>query len=189
MRTLHHLTEQLGDEGLARLRGLLLVRLVQAGGGSGNDGLLHLFLLPSEPLGTRFVLYETAQTHNFNKPPRKSIAAATKALRAAGGDPRHLRGGDRRWATVDPEARALYLGSGWRFASPNPRVLTTTMARLVDTTALYVTVGVDGEPLIAQVSKPYLLGDGRQRSDTVAAVAAGEGGPFELIDTLVQLLR
>jgi hypothetical protein len=47
------------------------------------------------------------------------------------------------------------------------------IARLVDTTALYVTVGVDRDPLIAQVSKPYLLGDGQQRSDTVTA--AGEG--------------
>ncbi|MFI5591102.1 hypothetical protein ACIA5G_39045 [Amycolatopsis sp. NPDC051758] len=185
MRTLHHLTE-LGDEGLARLRGLLLVRLVQAGRGRGNDGLLHLFLLPSEPLGTRFVLYETAQAFDGDVPPPKATAAATRALRAAGGDPRQLPGGDRRWAEVDPQARALYLGSGWRVASPNPRVQTTTIARLVDTTALYLTVGVDGEPLIAQVSKPYLLGDVKQRSDTVTA--AGEV-PFQLIDTLVQLLR
>jgi hypothetical protein len=185
MRTLHHLTD-LGVDGLARLRGLLLVRLVQAGRGRGNDGLLHLFLLPSQQSKTRFVLYETAHPFDGDAPEPEATGAATAALRAAGGDPRHLPGGDRRWAEVDPHADALYLGSGWRFASPNPRVQTTTIARLVDDTALYATVGIDGEPLIAQVSKPYLLGDGKQRSDTVAA--AGEG-PFQLIDTLVQLLR
>ncbi|WP_158895464.1 hypothetical protein [Amycolatopsis anabasis] len=89
----------------------------------------------------------------------------------AGGDPRHLADGDRRWAIADPQARALYLGTGLRCAGPHPEVHGTTIARLVAGTALFLTIGAGGQPLVAQASKPYRLSEDTRPADGIDALA------------------
>ncbi|MBN6034052.1 hypothetical protein [Amycolatopsis sp. 195334CR] len=185
IQTLNQLTG-LGQDGLARLRGLLLIRLLQAGRENRDDGLLRLLLLPPEPDDTRFALYEIAQALDGNAPVPEAIEGAVAALDAASGDPCHLPEGDRRWAGGDPQARGLYRGTGLRADSPHPAVHGTTIARLVDGTAPFLTIGVADQPLIAQASEPYRLSNDTRPADDVEAVA---DPPFQIVDALTQYLR
>ena len=179
MRTLTATLAGFDQDKASRFRGLVLRQVLRAGRGAGEPGLLHLFLLAPEPGGTRFAIYETPQAVRLDLPIPQAIQAAVDVLHAAGGDPRDVEDTGRRRPAIDPEHRGLYLGTGARFAGPG--VAGTTIARLVDQTALCLSAAGD-----IQCSEPYVLDDTAHPAGDVPAAAEP---PFLLIDTIVDYLR
>jgi hypothetical protein len=186
MKTLTTQLAAFDDQKAARFRGMVLLQLLRAGRATPTTGLLHLFLLPPAPGSTRFAIYETGQPTDFALEMHEVIRTAVDALSAADGDPRQVPGADQRWREIDANGDALYLGSGARFASANPELSCTTIARLVDTTALYLTQTTDGHPLIADASRPYLVNDEHVPATEITATTEP---PFLLVDTIEQYLR
>ncbi|HVV14665.1 hypothetical protein [Amycolatopsis sp.] len=186
MKTLTAQLTAFDDTTAARLRGMVLLQLLRAGQSAPATALLHLFLLPPATGETRFAIYETRQPAEFALEMPEVISSALAALGDAGGDPRRVEGADEGWRELDAEGDALYLGTGARFASTNPELSCTTIARLVDTTALYLTQAADGQPLIADASNPFVVNDEQVPAKEIAAI--GEP-PFQLVDSIERSLR
>jgi len=184
MRTLTTTLAGFDQDQACRFRGLVLLQLLRASRGATDAGLLHLFLLPPEPGSTRFAIYETAQAVRLDLPIPQAIQAAVDVLHHAGGDPRSVEDAGQRWQQIDADRRALYLGTGARFAGR--AVEGTTIARLVDHTALYFSLAEDGRARATQCSEPYCLDDTTYPADRIPAAAEP---PFLLIDTIVQYLQ
>ncbi|TVT56299.1 hypothetical protein FNH05_08630 [Amycolatopsis rhizosphaerae] len=174
------------DEGrAARFRGLVLGELVRSMRAARAPGVVHLFLLPPRPGRTRFTLYETTQPINLEVPVPEAIRQVVEALHEAARDPRQVAGADTGWREVDAGADAFYLGSGARFAHPAPHG--STVARLVDHTALSVTLQGDPPRLALQASAPVVF---QERTYPVTPdIPAVQQPPFVLIDTIVRFLR
>lgn len=187
MRTLTALLAGFEAHKAARFRGLVVGQLVRAARSDPEPGLLHLFLLPPAPGQTRFALYETAQPLNLEVPVPEAIREVLQTLHSSAGDPRGVPGGDQRWRSIDTARQGLYLGTGARFAGIVPGRTGTTIARLVDQTALYVSLDTHRRPVALHASQPMIFND-----EPVPAIdnipAAGEP-PFVLIDTVVGFLR
>lgn len=174
------------DEGrAARFRGLVLGELVRSMQLARDPGLVHLFLLPPRPGSTRFTLYETTQPINLDVPVPEAIRLVIEALHKAAGDPRLAAGADARWRAVDAEGQGFYLGSAARFAHPAPHG--STIARLVDQTALSVRLRDGRNALALQASAPVIF---HERTYPAAPdMPAVQQPPFVLIDTVVRFLR
>ena len=186
MKTLTALLASFQEHKAARFRGLVLSQLVRAAQASAEPGLLHLFLLPPQPGQTRFALYQTTQPLNLDVPIREAIRQVLDTLGRFDGDPRVVPGVDQRWRDVDAGQQALYLGTGARFASVNPQLAGTTITRLVDHTAFYLTLGPDQRPIVLHASQPVILHD---EPIPAAHIPAIKDPPFVLIDTVVRFLR
>ncbi|KAA9156446.1 hypothetical protein FPZ12_027555 [Amycolatopsis acidicola] len=187
MKTLTAQLAAFDEQKAARFRGIVLRQLIRAGcEAPATTSLLHLFLLPPAEGSSRFAIYETSQPADFSLELPELTRTAVEALKAADLDPRRTEGADQSWREVDADEDALYLGTGARFASSNPELNCTTIARLVDETALYLTQTTDGQPLLAQVSNPCLINDEKLPA---AEIAELDAPPFQLIDTLEQCLR
>jgi hypothetical protein len=182
MRTLTALLATFDVNRAARFRGLVLGQLIRTMRTCPEPGLLHLFLLPPEPGQTRFTLYETAQPLNLEVPVPEAIRLVLEALHEAAGDPRQVRGADVAWRTIDPGRRGSYLGTGARFANPDPSLHGATIARLVDDTALYVTPASE-----LQSSQPVIFND--EPYLATSDIPATQEAPFVLIDTIVGFLQ
>ncbi|GHE87998.1 hypothetical protein GCM10017786_19840 [Amycolatopsis deserti] len=182
-RTLAGLTE----DGAARLRGLLLRQLIRMPHGRpGEFVVLHLFLVPPEPGGSRYALYEVAQPL-VDEPLPQVQGRALSELQAAHGDPRLVPGADQGWRDADPGRRGVYLGTGARFTGSRPGITGTTIARLVDHTAVMFVLDDQHQPVFLQSSKDLVVA-GERLPPSPEIPALGKP-PFLLIDALVAYLR
>lgn len=184
MRTLTATLAGFDQDKASRFRGLVLRQLLRASRGATDPGLVHLFLLPPEPGSTRFAIYETPQSVRLDLSIALAIQAAVDELHDAGDDPREIEAPGSRWQRIDPERRALYLGTGARFAGAE--VAGTTIARLVDRTAFYFRVADDGRTREVHCSEQYSFDD---ETHPAGEIPATVGPPFLLVDTMVQYLH
>jgi hypothetical protein len=186
MRTLTTLLATFDEQKAARFRGLVLGQLLRTAR-DREPGLLHLFLLPPRPGKNRFAIYETAQPLNLEVPVPEAIRQVLATLRESDGDPRTVPGVDQRWRQVDGERQGFYLGTGARFASATPELTGTTIGRLVDRTAFYLTPDADHQPVSVRASEPMILND--EPVPAIDEIPASKEPPFVLIDTVVGFLR
>ncbi|HVW43873.1 MAG TPA: hypothetical protein VHC18_21245 [Amycolatopsis sp.] len=184
MRTLTATLAGFDQDKASRFRGLVLRQLLRASRRAADPGLLHLFLLPPESGSTRFAIYETPQSVRLDLSIALAIQAAVDELHDAGSDPRGIEAAGSLWQRIDPERRALYLGTGARFAGPE--VAGTTIARLVDRTALCFSLAEDGGTNAVHCTEPYCLDDETRPAGEIPATV---GPPFLLVDTMVQYLH
>lgn len=187
MKKLTALLATFDEHKAARFRGLVLRQLVRAACGTHDPGLLHLFLLPPGPGATRFSIYETKQPLNLEVPVPAAIREVLDTLHEFEGDPRVVPGADQRWRDVDTDQKALYLGTGARLAGVNPDLNGTTIARLVDHTAFYLTLDDDRRPAALHASAPVIVND--EPFPATGEIPAVREPPFVLVDTIVRFLR
>lgn len=187
MKTLTTLLAGFEAHKAARFRGLVLGQLVRAARKEPEPGLLHLFLLPPAPGQTRFALYEAAQPLNLEVPVAEAIRQVLQTLHRSAGDPRGVPGGDQQWRNIDVGRQGLYLGTGARFAGMGPGRSGTTIARLVDRTAFYVSVDELYRPVELHASEPMIFND--EPVPAMDDIPAVKEPPFVLIDTVVGFLR
>ncbi|TNC26590.1 hypothetical protein FG385_12295 [Amycolatopsis alkalitolerans] len=187
MKSLAPTIAAMSEERAARLRGLVVRQLIDSTrAADGHFTLLHLFLLPPGSGETRFKLYEVVQPVDVNAPIRQVVEDVREELTSSG-DPRLVDGVDDRWRRVDPDLRGFYLGTGARFMAPDLKTTGTTIMRLVDTTAVVVTLDAAQEPALLQTSRPVVVDE--QVYPAIRQIPATAEPPFVLIDTFAGLLR
>lgn len=186
MKTLAPTMAAMDSERAARVRGLVVRRLIDSTrAADGHFTLLHLFLLPPGHSETRFLMYEVIEPVDSGAPVRQVVDQVREELSAAG-DPRLVADADSRWQRVDPELRGFYVGTGARFTAPHSGTIGTTIMRLVDWTALVLTLDGHYEPML-QASQPVMLDE--EVFPAVGEIPATSEPPFVLIDTFAQLLQ
>lgn len=187
MKSLAPTLSEMDGERAARLRGLIVRQLIETTRSADEHfTLLHLFLLPPGPGESRFLLYEVIEPVDLDIPVRQVIEDVREELTAAG-DPRLVADVDGEWQRVDPELRAFYVGTGARFLAPDGETLGTTIMRLVDWTAVVVTLDNDEDPVMLQTSQPVVVDE--QVYPAIRQISATDEPPFVLIDTFARLLQ
>lgn len=186
MKSLAPTMAAMDEERAARVRGLVVRRLIESTRAADQHfTLLHLFLLPPGDHETRFLMYEVIEPVDTAAPVRQVVEEVREELTATG-DPRLVAGADSRWQRVDPDLRGFYVGTGARFTAPNSDTIGTTIMRLVDWTAVVLTLDAADEPLL-QASQPVMLDE--EVFPPVRDIAATSEPPFVLIDSFAQLLQ
>ncbi|GAB3569552.1 hypothetical protein GCM10027445_21580 [Amycolatopsis endophytica] len=184
MLTLTRTLTGMPEEPAARLRGLLLRQLVRLRQGPlAEPAVRHLFLVPPAPGGTRYTLYEAVQPL-VDAPLHQVQGRALSELLTARGDPRLVAGADQRWQRVDPARRGVFVGTTARFGGTGRA---TTIARLVDHTAVLIVVDEKHQPVDVRSTKDLVLAD--RHVPAVATVPGLGEPPFLLVDALVAYLR
>lgn len=187
MRSLAPTLAAMDGERAARLRGLIVRQLIETTRTADEHfTLLHLFLLPPAPWESRFLLYEVIEPVDAAAPVRQVVDEVREEL-AAAGDPRLVADADDRWQRIDPDLRGFYVGTGARFRAPNSDTTGTTIMRLVDRTAVVLTLDADEEPALLQTSQPVMLDE--EVYPAIRRIPATVEPPFVLIDTFARLLQ
>jgi hypothetical protein len=187
MKSLAPTLAAMDEERAARLRGLIVRQLIDTTRAADDHfTLLHLFLLPPAPGESRFLLYEVIEPVDAAAPVRQVVEEVREEL-AAAGDPRLVADADDRWQRIDPDLRAFYVGTGARFTAPNSDTAGTTIMRLVDRTAVVLTLDADQEPSLLQTSQPVVVDD--EVYPAIRNIPATIEPPFILIDTFARLLQ
>lgn len=187
MKSLAPTLATMDEQRAARLRGLIVRQLIDTTRAADEHfTLLHLFLLPPAQGESRFLLYEVIEPVDTAAPVRQVVDEVREEL-AAAGDPRLVADVDDRWQRIDPELRGFYVGTGARFTAPNTDTTGTTIMRLVDRTAVVLTLDADQEPALLQTSQPVVVDE--EVYPAIRYIPATTEPPFILIDTFARLLQ